>query len=257
MKRFLSLLFLALPLCSIYGQSVRDTLKNRLSYSIYNEYLDESFIHFYLLVGVGSIHENHEQGGMAHFVEHLSLGNTSTFENGKTALEFLNSIGIAFGKEVNATTFFDHTIYKIQLPISQKKYAPKILEIFKNILSITHLKKQDLVRQRNIITREYYTRNVDKRDVYLDLLTHNTKYWDRRNIIGQTKTFQKFTISQIMDFYNQYYTTSNAKIIVIGDIQTTQIEKNIQLTFDNLKYRPKKKNLYTLKKKFYFTTKKK
>ncbi len=255
-KIIFSVLFLAFSYTLGCAQVIDNKLKNRLSYTIHNEALDESFIHFYLLIGSGAIHETPTQAGMAHFIEHLALGNTSPFVDDKTALDFLNSIGVVFGKEINATTHFDHTIYKIKLPIFQKKYIPQVLQIFRNILSIPRIKKQDLIQQRDIITQEYHSRNVDKRKIHLDLRTHNTQYWNRRIVIGHLNDFQNFTTSQIQKFYNEHYTSSNAKIIVLGEVHTLSLEKHIKNILSNVKYKPKKTLNYATKKKFYFTTEK-
>lgn len=238
MKRFLLLLsivcssaFAAAPDVAVpLDPAVRmGTLANGLTYYIRKNAKPEKRVELRLAVNAGSIQEDDDQLGLAHFVEHMAFNGTQRFPK-NDLIHYLQSLGMAFGPELNAFTSFDETVYMLTLPSDNEESLLKGIQIMGDWAHAVTLNPADIDKERSVIVEEWRLgRGANQRmlDRYLPVLFKDSKY-AQRLAIGTKESIEGSSVDSITRFYRDWYRPDNMALVVVGDIDPDKILATIQ-----------------------------
>jgi len=261
MKKITLLFFVAvLCVCNLMGQKLTDPinndpnvkigkLTNGLTYYIRENKKPENRAEFWLLVNAGSMQENDDQLGLAHFVEHMGFNGIKGFPGNKL-IDELQKMGVTFGLDVNAGTSFDQTQYMLTMPTDNPKNIDMAMNILKGWANDFLLDNKEIEEERGIIIEEYrfYLGADDRmRQKYFPVLFHGSRYADRW-MIGTLDVLENFKPQTLKNFYYDWYRPDLQAIIVVGDINVVEIEKMIISKFSKIKPKknPREKIMYPI-----------
>jgi zinc protease len=214
-------------------------LDNGFSFYLRQNRRPENRAELRLVVNTGSVLEDNDQLGLAHFVEHMAFNGTEHFAK-QELVKFMESIGMRFGPGLNAFTSFDETVYMIQIPMDNPKVmetAFQILEDWSHLLTFDH---QEIDKERGVIIEEWrlgrgaYARMQDKQ---FPILFKASRYADRLPI-GKKETVESFDYETLKRFYKDWYRPDLMAVIAIGDFDKATVEKLIKQHFSNLSPAP-------------------
>jgi len=213
-------------------------LPNGLSYFILENSLPAGRAYLTLAVNAGSVLENDDERGLAHFVEHMAFTGTTRFP-GTELIDYLRSLGMRFGPEVNAYTSFDETVYGIETPVEQhddgiKRIPGKALAILDDWTYAVTFTPEAVEKEKAIIMEEYRSRlGAQERIIrrqFLPLIFRGSRYADRLPI-GLPEIIQNATAEQLKDFYRRWYRPDNMALILVGDFDGAVLEKELASQF--------------------------
>ena len=212
-------------------------LDNGLTYYIRHNALPKKQAEFYIAQKVGSILENDNQRGLAHFLEHMCFNGTKHFP-GNTLREYLETIGVKFGANLNAYTSIDETVYNISdVPVIREGIIDSCLLILHDWADDLLLEPKEIDKERGVIHEEWRTRNGAMLRMYdsaFPKMLSNSKYAYRLPI-GLMEVVDNFPYQVLRDYYEKWYRPDQQGIIVVGDIDVDQIEAKIKVLFSPIK----------------------
>jgi len=214
---------------------VEGMLPNGFSYTILHNEKPKDTVEFRLLVKAGSLDEEDEQRGLAHFVEHMAFNGIEHFKKNEL-ISYLESIGLKFGGDLNANTGYSRTLYKLSVPIKGDN-TDKALTILDDWAGGVLFNTQEYEKERGVILEEKRLRNnVSFRlyEKYEPLFYGESKYKDR-TVIGLEKVIKEAPVQRVIDFYKKWYRPELMHLVVVGDVNATQMEQKIKKTFATLK----------------------
>ena len=211
-------------------------LQNDLTYYIKHNNWPENRTCFYLAQRVGSLQEEENQRGLAHFLEHMCFNGSEHFA-GNGVDRFFESIGAGDG--VNAYTSIEETVYNIDdIPtnIGQAKLDSCLLVLYDwaNGLSLDSI---EIEKERGVVHEEWRSRRSASSRIYeqqLPILYPNNKY-GRRNPIGLMDIVDNFKHQELRDYYEKWYNPENQCVVIVGDIDVDDIEARIKQLFGGIK----------------------
>lgn len=205
------------------------TLENGLTYYIRYNKLPENRADFYIAQKVGSMQEEDNQAGLAHFLEHMAFNGTKNFP-GKTMLDYLQDNGIKFGTNINAYTSFDETVYYISdIPTTNRNLMDSALLVLHDWSSAILLEEDELEKERGVIREEWRTRGGAQQRLWDQLLPKmypESKYANRMPI-GSIDVINNFKPEEIRAYYHKWYRPDLQGIIVVGDFDAEEMEKKV------------------------------
>ena len=246
-KKLISLAaVVALSLTSLFGQQFeplpqdpelrKGVLENGLTYYIRHNATPAGQADFYIYDKVGAIQEEDLQIGLAHFLEHMAFNGTKNYPD-KDMINYLESIGVKFGANLNAWTAMEQTQYMMQsVPITNPEIVDKVLLILHDWAYYISLEEEEIDNERGVIIEELRTRNDANwriREQMAPYLYGTTKYADR-NIIGTEERLRTFTYDELRDFYHRWYNTKNQCIVIIGDFDAAEMEQKVIKLFSTI-----------------------
>jgi zinc protease len=183
-------------------------------------------------VAVGSLDERKSERGYAHFVEHMAFNGSTHIAEGEM-VRLLERHGLAFGADTNASTSFDRTLYKLDLPTAQPELLDTALLLMRETASELTLTPSAVARERGVILAEMRDRNTwQMRDTVA-----NTQFFYPRSLfaarfpIGTAKTLQLITAAKLRAFYQREYVAAKITLIVVGDFDPDLVEQRIRSHF--------------------------
>ena len=214
----------------------KGVLPNGLTYYIYSTPVNKNTASYYIIQNVGSILENDDQKGLAHFLEHMAFNGTKNFPD-KAILNTMQTHGAVFGRNINAYTSIDETVYNLDnIPTNVPGLVDTCLLILHDWADELSLEEEEIDAERGVITEEWRTRNDGGQRIY-DLLTpiyyNNSKYAER-SPIGTMEVVQNFKYKAVRDFYHDWYRTDLQAIVVVGDINAQEVEAKIKSLFSKI-----------------------
>ncbi len=215
-------------------------LKNGLTYYIRKNDKPEDKVDLRLVVNAGSILENDDQQGLAHFMEHMCFNGTKRFPKNKL-VDYLQSIGVKFGQHLNAYTSFDETVYFLPIPSDDPEKLEKGFQVLEDWAFNAVLTPEEVDKERGVVLEEYRLGlGADKRMMkqFMPKMMYKSHYADRLPI-GQKEILENFTYDKIKSFYKDWYRPNLMAVIVVGDIDVVAMEKKIKEHFSSYK-NPKK-----------------
>jgi len=214
----------------------KGVLPNGMTYYIYPTTVNKNTASYYIIQNVGSILENDKQKGLAHFLEHMAFNGTKNFE-GKGILNTLQKQGAVFGKNINAYTSTDETVYNLDnIPSKESGVVDTcllVLHDWSNFLSLTN---EEIDAERGVITEEWRTRQDAGQRIYNQLSPfyyNNSLYADRKPI-GDMDIVKNFDYQVLKDFYKDWYRPDLQAIAIVGDINADDIEAKIKKLFADI-----------------------
>lgn len=213
-------------------------LENGLTYYIRHNEWPEQRADFYIAQKVGSINEEDNQRGLAHFLEHMCFNGTSHFP-GNTLKTYLERIGVKFGENLNAYTSFDETVYNINnVPvISNPQSIDSCLLILHDWSNDLLLEGKEIDKERGVINEEWRLRSSADQRMYekaLPELCEGSKYAYRMPI-GTMDIVMNFPYDDLRQYYKKWYRPDLQAIIVVGDVDVDAIENKIKQVFGDIK----------------------
>ena len=211
-------------------------LENGMTYYIRHNDKPKGQADFYILHDVGAIQENDSQQGLAHFLEHMAFNGTKNLP-GKQLTEYLETVGVKFGANLNAGTSWDQTIYNISdVPTSREGIIDSALLILHDWSHFIALEPKEIDSERGVIMEELRTRDgASWRSTMklLQALGKGTKY-EHRNLIGYLDGLKGFHHKELEDFYNQWYRPDYQAVVVVGDIDVDAVENKIKTLMSDI-----------------------
>jgi zinc protease len=211
-------------------------LANGLTYYIrHNEY-PKGHADFYIAQKVGSILEEDNQRGLAHFLEHMCFNGTKHFP-GQSAINWMQALGVQFGAHVNAYTNYDETVYTLKtVPTERVAVQDSCLLLLRDWSTDLTLDDDAIDSERAVIHEEWRMRNGAELRLYRNLLPKvmpNNKYTERLPI-GTMEVVDNFPHQALHDYYKKWYRPDQQAIIVVGDIDVARIEATIKEMFSTV-----------------------
>lgn len=218
---------------------ISGTLDNGLQYYILKNKKPENRASLNLVVKAGSLYEEEDQQGLAHFLEHMAFNGTTKYEKNEL-VTYLQSLGLSFGGDLNAYTSFSETVYKLQVPTSKADLETGF-DVLKEWASEVTLDPKDVESEKNIIIEEWRLRQgISQRvgDLQKKILYGNSWY-SKRFPIGFPETIKGATSKRLRDYYEKWYQPENMAVVAVGDFNTDEIKEIIIKNFSPLKNRLK------------------
>lgn len=212
------------------------TLPNGLTYYIRHNEKPKGQADFYIAQKVGSILEEDNQRGLAHFLEHMCFNGTKNFP-GNGIINWLETVGVKFGQNLNAYTAVDETVYNISnVPVAREAVQDSCLLILHDWANNLLLEDKEIDKERGVIHEEWRSRNVGQMRILENLLPTiypDSKYAYRLPI-GTMEVVDNFPYQALRDYYESWYRPDQQGIIVVGDIDVDRIEGKIKEMFSDI-----------------------
>ena len=210
-------------------------LSNGLTYYIKQNPKPANKVELRLAVNAGSILEENDQLGLAHFMEHMNFNGTKNFKKNEL-VDYLQSIGVKFGAHLNAYTGFDETVYILPIPSDDDAKLEKGFQILEDWAHGALLEAKDIDEERGVVLEEYRSRRgADSRmlEKYLPKVMYGSKY-AKRLPIGTKENLENFKHESLRRFYKDWYRPDLMAVIVVGDADPDIIEKKIKNHFSHI-----------------------
>lgn len=208
-------------------------LANGLTYYVRHNEEPKDRASFYIVQNVGAILENDEQNGLAHFLEHMAFNGTKNFP-GKGVINYLEKYGVAFGRNINAYTSLDETVYNISMvPTNNENLLDSALLVLHDWSNYLSLEGKEIDNERGVIHEEWRTGLTGGKRVFTEkrkVLYKGSKY-AKRDVIGDMEVVDNFDHKLIRDFYHDWYRTDLQAIVVVGDVDAEKFEAKIKTLF--------------------------
>lgn len=215
-------------------------LPNGLTYYIRHNGYPEHRVNFYIAQRVGSIQEEENQRGLAHFLEHMAFNGSDNYPGDKL-LSYLRSIGVEFGRDLNAYTSIAETVYNIDnVPSNNVASLDSCLLVLKDWSNGLTLDADEIDKERGVIESEWRLRSSPDQRMFernLEKLYPGSKY-GRRMPIGTMEIVKNFKPEVLRQYYHKWYRPDNQAIIVVGDIDVDRTEAKIKEMFSGIKLDP-------------------
>ena len=212
-----------------------DTLANGLRYYIRaNDYREERAV-LRLVVNAGAMLEDDDQHGLAHGIEHMAFRGTRRFP-GRAIDEYLQSVGMRLGEDLNATTGFDETTYALTIPTDRRVRIDSGLTILSEWAHAVTFDSSEARLEGSIVFEEWRSRRGARQrlDEARDtVLLRGTRYAGR-SIIGDTATLRRFDVAAMRRFYRDWYRPDLMAVIAVGDFDVAAVEKSLRRRFADI-----------------------
>ena len=226
-------------------------LANGLTYYLRHNAEPKERASFYIIQNVGAILENDDQNGLAHFLEHMAFNGTKHFPGRKGITNMLEKHGVEFGRNVNAYTAQDETVYNIsEVPTTNPGLLDTCLLVLHDWSHYLLLVDEEIDGERGVITEEWRTRRnagFRIRAQMMPVLMKGSKYAER-DVIGDLDIIKNFKYQTLRDYYHKWYRPDLQAIAVVGDFDVDQMEKKVKELFSQIPtpVNPAKRETFTV-----------
>jgi len=210
-------------------------LENGITYYIRKNEKPENRLELRLALNAGSILENEDQLGLAHFTEHMAFNGTENFSKNEL-VKYLQSVGVRFGAHLNAYTSFDETVYMLHLPSDSAGIVNKGFQILEDWAYNLSFDTVEIDKERGVVIEEWRLgQGADRRmlDEYLPVLYKDSRYAERLPI-GKKEVLETFEYETLKQFYEDWYRPELMSVIAVGDMDVDEIEKKIKKHFSRI-----------------------
>lgn len=218
------------------SQVIKGKLDNGLTYYIRPNSKPENKVELRLVINAGSILEDDDQQGLAHFCEHMCFNGTEHFEKNEL-VSYLQSLGIEFGGDLNAYTSFDETVYMLPVPTENPETVDKGLLVLSDWANGVLFTGEEIDKERGVILEELRIGQGAQqrmRDEYFPIMFKNSMYAERLPI-GKKDLLETFEHDVIRRFYKEWYRPDLMAVIAIGDLDADEMKKKIEEKFGHIK----------------------
>ncbi|MCX6258185.1 MAG: insulinase family protein [Bacteroidia bacterium] len=224
-------------------------LDNGMTYYILHNEQPKNRAELTLVVNAGSVDEDDDQQGFAHFNEHMAFNGTKNFPKNEL-VNYLESIGMKFGADVNAYTSFDETVFGIQIPLDSVKFLDKGLEILADWSHNVSFDKEEVDKERGVIQEEWRMgKGADDRMMRKNfpVILYNSKYASRIPI-GLIDLINNGPADAIQRFYRDWYRPDLMAVVVVGDFDSRAMEVKIKDVFSKIPkaVNPREKKIFEI-----------
>ena len=211
------------------------TLDNGLRYYIRVNHEPQKRAELRLAVQAGSVLEDDDQQGLAHFVEHMAFNGTRDFK-AQELVDYMQRIGMRFGADVNASTSFDETVSRLTVPTDEDSTLDKAFRVLENWAHAVTFDDKEIDRERGVVIEEWRSgRGAEQRirDRQFPVLLKGSRYAERLPI-GNKDILETFDHDTLERFYREWYRPDLMAVIAVGDFDATHVDKLIHELFGNI-----------------------
>jgi zinc protease len=208
---------------------ISGVLENGLSYRILQNSYPENRIFLRLVVKVGSVLEANNERGIAHLVEHMAFNGTTHFSENEL-LNYFETVGMAFGPEINAYTSFDETVYHLEIPADDPEALTTSLTVISDWACGVSFDETELEKERGVVLEEWrLNRGVEGRvsDALLPFLFPFSRYANRTPI-GKPAVIRNVSRERVVKFYKKWYRPELMTLIIVGDADSVLLERAVK-----------------------------
>ena len=209
-------------------------LANGLTYYVRHNAEPKERASFYIIQNVGAILENDDQNGLAHFLEHMAFNGTKNFPGRKGIVKTLEKHGIEFGRNINAYTTQEETVYNISdVPTTNLSLLDTCLLVLHDWSHYLELAGEEIDSERPVISEEWRTRRDPRfrmNAVIMPVLLNEAKF-AYRDVIGDLDLINNFKHQTLRDFYHKWYRPDLQAIAVVGDFDVNEMEQKVIALF--------------------------
>ncbi len=210
----------------------RGVLPNGLRYYIRVNHRPEKRAELRLVVNAGSVLEDSSQRGLAHMVEHMAFSGTTHFKK-QELVDYLESTGVRFGADLNASTSFDETIYELTVPTDSVMLFDKGFQILADWSRGLTFDTTELARERKVVIEEWRLGRgaaARMRDKQFPVVFSGSRY-AQRIPIGDKHTLETAPRAQVKRFYDEWYRPDLMAVVAVGDFDKAKVERMIRAQF--------------------------
>ena len=211
------------------------TLSNGMKYYIRKNAKPENRVELRLAVKAGSILEDDDQLGIAHFVEHMAFNGSKNFKK-QELVDYLESVGTRFGADLNASTGFDQTIYLLQARTDEQDKLQKGLLVMEDWASGVLFDPTEIDKERGVVVSEWRTGLSPNQRIFqktLPVMLFNSRY-AKRLPIGTPEIIEKVNYEAVKRFYKDWYRPDLMAIMAVGDIDLDKMETELKTRFSKI-----------------------
>lgn len=211
-------------------------LSNGFTYYIRRNTVQEKKVVIHLINKVGSILETEKQRGLAHFLEHMGFNGTAHFPKNEL-VDYLQKSGVRFGADLNAYTSFNVTEYQLPIVLKNREQLHNALQVARDWAQDVTLSDEEIDKERHVIMEEKRLRGGVQQRVQEKTtpMTFNHSLYAARLPIGTEEVILHSDHQELRRFYHDWYRPDLQAIVVVGDIDVNQTEKQVKAMFGNLK----------------------
>lgn len=248
MKRIIYTLLLLLPLFAGAQQTFnlndpipldpklsKGVLDNGMTYYVRANSEPKNRAELMLVVKAGSIDEDEDQRGLAHFAEHMAFNGTENFPKNEL-VSYFESIGMEFGPEINAYTSFDETVYMLKVPLDSQLYVEKGLQVIYDWACRITDSDEEIEKERGVIREEMRggrNANFRMQQKWLPVFLNNSKYANRLPI-GEQEIVDHAPPENLRRFRSDWYRPDLMAVVVVGDFDQTEMEQQVREKFSQI-----------------------
>lgn len=211
-------------------------LPSGITYYIKKNAKPENRADFHIYYKVGAIQEQDSQNGLAHFLEHMAFNGSKHFSD-NSMIDYLSSIGVRFGENLNAGTGQEMTTYMItNVPIQRSSVIDSALLVLHDWAGFITLDTADINKERGVIIEEWRQGNNAGRRIYEKQapVLYNNSLYARRNIIGNAEVIKNFKHQELRDFYHRWYRPDMQAFVIVGDFDLDTMEAKLRRTMADI-----------------------
>ena len=189
-----------------------------------------------LRIDSGSINEAEDQRGLAHFLEHMVLNGTKNVPEGEFVRR-LERFGLKFGPDTNASTDFEETLFKLDLPSSKAETVDEALFLLREVADRATITQEAVERERGIVLSEERSRDTPQLRAFVDQLQFLMpgQVVGQRLPIGKVEVIRTAGRQRLVDYYNAFYRPEFATLVAVGDFDPAEMERKIRAGFGDWK----------------------
>ncbi len=222
---------------------------NGLTYYVRTHGKPEKRAELRLVVDAGSILEDDDQRGLAHFVEHMAFNGTRRFEK-QEIVDYLESVGLSFGPDLNAYTSFDETVYMLKIPTDDDRIVETAFQILEDWAWGVSFDGEEIEKERGVVIEEW---RLDRgagarlRDKQVPVIFKDSRYAERMTI-GTLETLESAPHEALRRFYRDWYRPDLTAVVAVGDFDADRIEALIERHFAGIPApeKPRERVVYTV-----------
>jgi zinc protease len=219
-------------------------LPNRITYYIRKNGRPENRVALRLAVKAGSVLEEEDQRGLAHFLEHMSFNGSANFKPGEL-VAYLESIGARFGADANAYTSFDETVYMLDVPTDKPGLVEKGLLALSDFAARATLSDSEIEKERGVVLEEWRLgqgagSRIQRQQ--LPVLLHGSRYAERLPI-GTPEVLRSFPSERVRAFHRSWYRPELMAVVAVGDVDPAALETQIRARFGDIPKSPRERPL--------------
>ena len=216
-------------------QVVRGQLPNGLSYYILENDRPEEFIELHLAVRAGSLHEGDHEQGLAHLLEHMAFNGTEKYP-GNSLIEAMERLGTSFGQDLNASTSFEQTVYRLQVEAADSQRLVQGLGLLEQWAAGIALGDDEIRGERGVVLEEAALRRRPDADAFrehISVLLAGSDY-PLRFPIGREEVIRGAEARTLREFYQRWYRAERMAVVVVGAVDARETEEHIIQIFGGI-----------------------
>lgn len=211
-------------------------LSNGMTYYIMKNQEPKQRASVYFVQNVGAILEEDSQNGLAHFLEHMAFNGLEHYP-GKSMLKYLEANGVKFGRDINAYTAQDETVYNLSnIPTTREGLLDSALLVLHDWSGGLLLEGDEIEAERGVIREEWRTRRNSGFRLMKQTMpyTYNHSKYAERDVIGSLDIINNFDHQELRDYYDKWYRPDLQAVVVVGDIDAEKVEQKVKELFSKI-----------------------